>query len=73
MSNGWSDNLLEQTRNALNDGLVASDEFLHMKNIKGIYGKIHIEDLLIGKLLIQDKLTEAEYGYNSVNEIIADG
>lgn len=73
MMTTWSNNLQEQTRKALNDDFVGPDGFLHMKNINGSYGKINLENLLAGKLLIQDKLKEAEYIYSTSDEIITDG
>lgn len=73
MPNSWSDNLLEETRNALHNGFVGADGFLHMKNINGNYGKIRFEDLMDGKLLIQDMKTDAEYPYSTTEELIADG
>ncbi len=73
MSNSWSDNLLEETRDALRDGFVGANGFLHMKNINRSYGKIRLEDVMNGKLLIQDKDSDAEYSYSTVDELIADG
>lgn len=73
MINAWSDDLLEQTRNALNDGFVGLDGFLHMKNINGNYGKIHLENLLAAKLLIQDKQTDEVYSFSTSDEVIANG
>jgi hypothetical protein len=73
MANTWSDSLIEQTRDALNEGITGPDGFLHMKSTKGKFGKIGLEDLLIGKLLIQDKLTTAAYIYSTNDELIADG
>lgn len=73
MLNTWSDNLLEETLNALHDGFVGADGFLHMKNINGNFGKICLENLMDGKLLIQDKKTDVEYLYTSADELIIDG
>jgi hypothetical protein len=73
MTNTWSDSLIDQTCNALNDSITGPDDFLHMKSTKGKFGKIGLEDLLAGKLLIQDKLAAAEYSYSSNDELIADG
>lgn len=46
---------------------------MHMKNINDNYGKIRLEDLMDGRLLIQDKETDAEYPYSTTDELIADG
>jgi len=73
MPNSWSDNLLKETRNALHDGFVGADGFLHMKNINGDYGEIRLTNLIAGKFLIQDKKTNAEYPYSTTDELIADG
>jgi hypothetical protein len=73
MTNAWSDSLLEQTRNALKDGITGADGFLHMKNAKGKFGIIKLENLLAGKMVIQDKREAAEYIYNSSDDLIDDG
>jgi hypothetical protein len=73
MHENWSVKLLEETRAALNNGFVGPDGFLHMKNINGYYGKIRLEDLRAGKLLIQDKQADAAYQFNSCDEMINDG
>lgn len=73
MSNLWSNSLLEETRNALHDGFVGADGFLHMKNINGNYGKIRLAGVMNAKLLIQDKNSDAEYSYSTVDELVADG
>jgi len=73
MPNTWSDYLMEETRNALHDGFVGADGFLHMKNINGNFGKICLENLMYKKLLIQDKRTDVEYCYTSADELIMDG
>lgn len=71
MSNTWSDRLIEETRNALNECFFAPDGFLHMKNINGSYGRIHRDNLIIKKWLIQDKKTDGEYFYDTIDELIA--
>jgi hypothetical protein len=73
MYENWSDKLLEETRAALNNGFVGPDGFLHMKNINGNYGKIRLEDLRVGKFLIQDKQADAAYQFSSCNEMINNG
>ncbi len=73
MRNSWSDNLLEETRTALDGGFVGIDGFLHMKNINGSFGKIILENVFSRKFLIQDKETHAEKLYNTTDELIDDG
>jgi hypothetical protein len=73
MYENWSDKLLEETRAALNNGSVGPDGFLHMKNINGDYGKIRLEDLWAGKLLIQDKRADTTYQFSTCDEMINDG
>jgi hypothetical protein len=73
MNKIWSDNLLEQTRNALDNSFSGPDNFLHMKNINGNYGSICLDNLLARKLLIQCKKSDAEYSYKSADELISDG
>jgi hypothetical protein len=46
MPNSWSNNLLEETRDALRDGFVGANGFLHMKNINDSYGRIHLTNLI---------------------------
>lgn len=73
MHENWSDKLLEETCAALNNGSVSPDGFLHMKNINGCYGKIRLEDLRAGKLLIQDKQADKAYQFSTCDEMINDG
>jgi hypothetical protein len=73
MYENWSDELLEETRTALNNGFVGPDGFLHMKNINGYYGKIRLEDLRAGKLLIQDKQADRAYQFSTCDEMMSSG
>jgi len=73
MPNSWSDKLKKETRDALHDCFFAPDEFLHMKNINGNFGKIHRDDLIAGKWSIQDKMDDAVYTYVTTDELIEDG
>ena len=73
MNNTWSDRLIEETRDVLDLGFVPRDDFVHMKNINGNFGKIYFQDLLDRKLIIQDKETNAKYFYATVDELIAAG
>ena len=73
MNNTWSDRLIEETRNVLDLGFVPRDDFVHMKNINGNFGKIYFQDWLDRKLIIQDKKTDAKYFYATVDELIAAG
>jgi hypothetical protein len=70
---GWSARLKEETRDAFNECFFAPDGFLHMKNFNDSFGKIYKDDLINKKWLIQDKKTDAEYLYASVDELIAAG
>ena len=80
MNNTWSDRLIEETRDVLDLGFVPRDDFVHMKNINGnfgkgggAFGKIGLQNWLDRKLIIQDKETDAEYFYATVDELIAAG
>lgn len=73
MSNTWSDELIEKTRDVLDLGYVPYDDFVHMKNINGNFGKIGLENWLARKLIIQDKRTDAEFIYTTIDELIAAG
>ena len=73
MNNTWSDRLIEETRDVLDLGFVPRDDFVHMKNINGNFGKIYFQDWLDRKLIIQDKETNAKYFYATVDELIAAG
>ncbi|MDP3010570.1 MAG: hypothetical protein Q8N30_16080 [Methylococcales bacterium] len=72
-NNRWSDKLIEETRNVLDLGFMPHDDFVYMKNINGGFGKIHIKDWMVRKLLIQDSKTDVEYLYTTVDELIAAG
>ena len=73
MANRWSDKLTEETRAALENGIITPQGVLHMKNINGRYGRILFEDLVADKLLIREKRTEAEYLYATADELISAG
>jgi len=73
MNNTWSDRLIEETRDVLDLGFVPRDDFVHMKNINGNFGKISLQNWLDRKLIIQDKKTDAEYLYATVDELIGGG
>ncbi|OGQ52434.1 MAG: hypothetical protein A3J24_13235 [Deltaproteobacteria bacterium RIFCSPLOWO2_02_FULL_53_8] len=69
----FSDRLIEETRIALDDVPLTWDGALHMKNSNGRFGKISLENMLAKKLLIEDKVTDADYHYASADELIAAG
>ena len=73
MTDNWSDNLINETREVLDLGFVPRDDFVHMKNINGDFGKIGIADWFDRKLIIQDKRSDAIYKYNTVEELITAG
>ena len=72
-STTWSDKLIEETRDVLDLGFFPRDDFVYMKTFNGSFGKIHITDWMDRKLLIQDRKTDAEYHYTTVDELIAAG
>ena len=69
----WSNALIEQTCEALDEPFFAPDGFLHMKNFNGNYGKIHKDNLLIKKWLIQDMKTGDDYLYTTIDELVKAG
>lgn len=69
----WSNTLIDQTRKALDEPFFSADGFLHMKNMKGRYGKIHKDHLLQKTWLIKDKHTDDEYLYSTVDELVIAG
>ncbi|MGZ3814986.1 MAG: hypothetical protein ACXVA0_24850 [Mucilaginibacter sp.] len=73
MNNTWPNRLIDETRNVLDLGFVPPDDFVHMKNINGDFGKISLQNWLDRKLIIKNKETDAEYFYITVDELIADG
>jgi hypothetical protein len=73
MTDSWSDELKEKTRDVLNLGCVPSDDFVHMKNIKGNFGEISLKNWLDQKFIIQDKRTDCEYIYATIDELIEAG
>jgi hypothetical protein len=73
MINTWSDNLMEATLDALKDCWpISPDGCLHLKNSNRSFDTISSENLLAGKLLIQDKNTGTGYLYSTIDELIAD-
>jgi hypothetical protein len=73
MNNTWSDTLIEKTHESLDDCFFAPDGFLHMKSANRKYGKIHRDDLIAKKWLIQDKGVDAEYYFTTIDELIEAG
>ena len=73
MTDSWSDNLINETREVLDLAFVPRDDYVHMKNINGDFGKISIADWFDRKLIIQDKRSDAIYRYNTVDELLAAG
>lgn len=73
MSKTWSDGLIEETREVLNCQFLPFSDFIYFKNIDGAYGKISLDNLVAGKLIIQDKPTNIETTYNTHDELIAAG
>lgn len=69
----WSDNLTQETRQAINDCTVTPEGVLHMKSINGSYGIIRLENLVSARFLIKDKRNESEYLFGSVDELIEAG
>ncbi len=69
----WSENLAEATRGAIADCAVAPDGLLHMKNCNGGYGSIRLEDLAMGRLVVEDKCGGDTCSFGSVSELIAAG
>lgn len=69
----WSERLVDETRSALTELTVVPQSTLHMKNADGGYGKIRLEDLVVGRLFIQDKKSDAVFMFTSVDELISAG
>ena len=69
----WSSALIVQTREALDEPFFAPDGFLHMKNFNDSFGKINKDDLVKKRWLIQDKKTNDEYLYTTIDELVAAG
>lgn len=69
MANRWSDNLTQETRQAINDCAVTPQGVLHMKSINGSYGIIRLENLVSARFLVEDKKNESEYLFGSVDEL----
>lgn len=73
MDSNWSKNLIEQTKDSIENCFTAPDNFLHLKNIKGKFGKISQENLIAHSFLIEDKLNDNKYIYDTTDELIAAG
>lgn len=73
MTNTWSDELIEKTRDVLDLKYVPFDDFVHMKNINGNFGKISLKNWLAQKFIIQDNRTDFEYVYITIDELIEAG
>lgn len=73
MTKTWSDNLIQETRNAIENYEVTPQGILHMKNINGPYGSMRLENLMSNRFLVEDKKGSEEYLFASVDELIAAG
>ena len=79
MGNTWSEELLKNTRQILDDTLDGAEValfhgYLSMKNTNGSFGKISLENLMAKKLCIEDKSSGGQtIVYTTVDELIAAG
>ncbi len=73
MSKAWSSLPIQQIRAALDDLLIAPDGFLHMKNIRGGFGKMGVLDLMAGKWIVRNSEAGTEWIYPTVDELILAG
>jgi hypothetical protein len=73
MSNPWSAELIAETRIAIHDGFIAPDGYLHFKNCQRGHGKIALHNLLAEKWLMEDRESDAETRYATVDELIEAG
>ncbi len=73
MSNTWSEELINYTRDALDLGIVPPNDFVPMKNINGNFGIISLQNWLSKKFIIADRKTRAEYAFNNIEDLIAAG
>lgn len=73
ISNTWSEELINYTRDALDLGFVPPNDFVPMKNINGNFGIISLQNWLSKKFIITDRKTRAEYAFNNIEDLIAAG
>lgn len=73
MSNSWSDELISQTRAAIDDCFCAPDGYLHFKNVNRTFGKISVANLLAGKWLLESKAGGSETEFPTIDALIAAG
>ncbi len=69
----FSNGLVEETRKAIYDMPITRDCYLHFKNNKCGFGKISLINLMADKLLMEDKMVDAVYLYQSADELIVAG
>ncbi len=69
----YSSELREQTREVLYNMPVTHDDFIHLKNEDGRFGKISIYDLLQEKRIIQNKESDAVYCFDSTDQLLKAG
>ena len=70
---GYSEALREATREMLYQMPVTRDDFIHMKNEDGRFGKTSIFDLMQEKRIIHDKITDAVYHFSNSDELLEAG
>lgn len=69
----WSENLQNQTRNAIDELCVGADGKLHFKHKASGFGYSNLLDLLGPTWVIRSKSRSVEWRFCSVNEIINAG
>jgi len=69
----WSPELIAETHNVLDLGIIPFDDFVHMKNINGSFGKMGLDNWLAQNWIILDKRTGVEYFYATADDLIEAG
>jgi hypothetical protein len=69
----WSDELIEQTREAILEGFTAPDGYLHFKNFYTGYAKLSQDNLYARRFILEDKLSDSKFEYETEHDLIKAG
>lgn len=73
MTNTWSEELINITRDSLSLGFIPPSNFVPMKNVNGSFGVISLNNWVSKKFIIVDRDTRVEYFFNNIEDLIMAG
>ena len=71
--NPWSETLMQQTRTGIEDMEFTTDGCIHFKHQTLGFATAAIEDLMQDRLVLVAKISEIEYKFEGVEDLLAAG